>query len=155
MLIIIPWFCKTPQNTCRKHTGWSLVKPRPAGLKVAFPQKGLMRLSFLQTGKPDYFPELKFWIFFLQNGSNHFIKGTLSYSNAFFEHSEQLHVLIWHDLSHLEGKKFKILAQENNQVCLFEEMTKASALADKKPPLKIACGTYSRDLSQDEELFEI
>ena len=29
-------------------------------LKVAFSQKGLMRLSFLQTGKPNYFPELKF-----------------------------------------------------------------------------------------------
>ena len=29
-------------------------------IKVAFFQKGLMRLSFLQTGKPDYFPELKF-----------------------------------------------------------------------------------------------
>ena len=82
--------------------------------KGGFFQKGLMRLSFLRTGKPDYFPELKFWIFFLQNGSNHFIKGTLSYFNAFFEHSEQLHVLIWNDLSHLEWKKFKILAQENN-----------------------------------------
>ena len=30
---------------------------------------------------------------------------TWSCSNAFFEHSEQLHVLIWHDLSHLEWKK--------------------------------------------------
>ena len=29
-------------------------------IKVAFIQKGLMRLSFLQTGKPNYFPELKF-----------------------------------------------------------------------------------------------
>jgi hypothetical protein len=43
-------------------------------------------------------------------------------------------------LSHLEGKKFKILAQENNEVCLFEEMTNASALSEKKPPL----GTLSR-----------
>ena len=39
-------------------------------------------------------------------------------------------------MSHLEGKKkFKILAQENNEVCLFEEMTNASALSEKKPPL--------------------
>ena len=29
-------------------------------VKVAFIQKGLMRLSFLQRGKPPYFPELKF-----------------------------------------------------------------------------------------------
>ena len=29
-------------------------------VKVAFSQKGLMHLSFLQTGKPNYFPELKF-----------------------------------------------------------------------------------------------
>ena len=29
-------------------------------LKVAFSQKGLMRLSFLQTSEPNYFPELKF-----------------------------------------------------------------------------------------------
>ena len=32
-------------------------------------------------------------------------------------------------------KKVKILAQENNQVCLLEEMTNASALSEKKPPL--------------------
>ena len=32
-------------------------------------------------------------------------------------------------------KKIKILAQENNQVCLLEEMTNASALSEKKPPL--------------------
>ena len=29
-------------------------------LKVAFIQKGLMRLSFLQTDEPNYFPELEF-----------------------------------------------------------------------------------------------
>ena len=32
-------------------------------LKVAFIQKGLMRLSFLQTDEPNYFPELELWIF--------------------------------------------------------------------------------------------
>ena len=32
-------------------------------------------------------------------------------------------------------KEFKILAQENSQVCVFEEMTNASALSEKKPPL--------------------
>ena len=31
--------------------------------------------------------------------------------------------------------KLKIQAQENNQVCLFGEMTNASALSEKKPPL--------------------
>ena len=34
------------------------------------------------------------------------------------------------------GKKIKILAQENNQVRLLEEMTKASTLSEKKPPLQ-------------------
>ena len=29
-------------------------------LKVAFSQKGLMRLPFLQADKPNYFPELEF-----------------------------------------------------------------------------------------------
>ena len=29
-------------------------------LKVAFSQKGLMRLSFLQIDEPNYFPELEF-----------------------------------------------------------------------------------------------
>ena len=33
-------------------------------LKVAFSQKGLMRLSFLQTDEPNYFPELEFGFFF-------------------------------------------------------------------------------------------
>ena len=32
----------------------------PTLLKVVFIQKGLMRLSFLQTDKPNYFPELEF-----------------------------------------------------------------------------------------------
>ena len=32
-------------------------------------------------------------------------------------------------------KKIKILAQENNQVRLFEEITNESALSEKKPPL--------------------
>ena len=39
--------------------------------KVAFIQKGLMRLSFLKTDEPDYFPELEFGFFFILNGSNH------------------------------------------------------------------------------------
>ena len=33
-------------------------------------------------------------------------------------------------------KKIKILVQENNQVCLFEEMKNASVVSEKKPPLK-------------------
>ena len=43
---------------------------------------------------------------------------------------EQLQVLIWHDLSHLEWKKINILAQENNVVRLFGEMTNSSALSE-------------------------
>ena len=34
-------------------------------LNVAFIQKGLMRLSFLQIDEPNYFPELEFWFLFL------------------------------------------------------------------------------------------
>ena len=37
-------------------------------LKVAFIQKGLVNLSFLQTDEPNYFPELNFWISFILNG---------------------------------------------------------------------------------------
>ena len=33
-------------------------------IKVAFIQKGLMSLSFLQTDEPNFFPELKFWFLF-------------------------------------------------------------------------------------------
>ena len=33
-------------------------------LKMAFFQRGLMRLWFLQADKPNYFPELEFWISF-------------------------------------------------------------------------------------------
>ena len=49
---------KILQLTAEKKTPFSVQ------LKVAFSQKGLMCLSFLQTGKPNYFPELKFWILF-------------------------------------------------------------------------------------------
>ena len=34
--------------------------------------------------------------------------------------------LIWYDLSPIKYYKFKIQAQENDKVCLFEEMTNAS-----------------------------
>ena len=47
-----------------------------------------------------------------------------------FEPQQRLRFIVY-----LEGKKFKILAQENIEVCLFEEMTNASALSEKKPPL--------------------
>ena len=32
LLILILWFCKPPQNTCRKHLGLSLIWPGLAGL---------------------------------------------------------------------------------------------------------------------------
>jgi hypothetical protein len=35
--------------------------------------------------------------------------------------------LIWHDLSPLKSRNFKIQAQENNEVWLFEEITNVSA----------------------------
>ena len=35
------------------------IKARGSLLKVAFSQKGLMGLSFLQTDEPNYFPKLK------------------------------------------------------------------------------------------------
>ena len=41
----------------------SLVSVSAGFVKVAFSQKGLMRSSFLQTDKPNYFPELDFWFF--------------------------------------------------------------------------------------------
>ena len=53
-------------------------------LKVSFSQKGLMHLSFLQTGKPNYFPELKFWILFPSKWLKSCQKRTLSCSNAFW-----------------------------------------------------------------------
>ena len=52
-----------------------------------------------------------------------------------FEPSEPLQALISHDLSPLKYDKFKIQAQENNEVCLFEEMTNVSAPSEQKPPL--------------------
>ena len=58
-------------------------------LKVGFSQKGLMRLSFLQTGKPNHFPELKFWILFPSKWLKSCQKRTLSSSEwskkAFFD----------------------------------------------------------------------
>ena len=62
-------------------------------LKVALSQKGLRHSSFLQTGKPNYFPELKFWILFPSKWLKSCQKRTLSCSNAFFDHSEELKVL--------------------------------------------------------------
>ena len=96
-----------------KYEKYSFCTKVPA-LKVAFIQKGLMPLSFLQTDKPNYFPELEFDFFFHSKWLKSCQIRTWSCSNAFSEHSKQLHVLIWHDLSHLEWTKIKILAQENN-----------------------------------------
>ena len=91
-------------------------------LKVAFIQKVLIYLSFPQTDKPDYFPELGLWNFKISKGSNHVKKGTevplkarlglhlATYSNP----SKINQTLIWPDLSPLEYQKFKIQAQENN-----------------------------------------
>ena len=49
------------------------------------------------------------------------------HSFLLFEPLEPLQALIWHDVSPLKYHKFKIQAQENNEVRLFEEMTNASA----------------------------
>ena len=48
LLIFIPWFCKTPQNTCWKHTGLSLALPRPAGPGVNLEQTKDKPVCFLQ-----------------------------------------------------------------------------------------------------------
>ena len=53
-------------------------------LKVAFSQKRLMRLSFLQADKPNYFPELEFWIFFRSKWLKSCQIRTWSCSNAIF-----------------------------------------------------------------------
>ena len=52
-----------------------------------------------------------------------------------YKPSEPLQALIWHDLSPLKYHIFKIQAQENNKVCLFEEMTNVSGPFETKPPL--------------------
>ena len=114
---------------------WNQIVPmktklRRIALKVAFIQEGLMRLSFLQTDEPNYFPELEFWVTFHSIWLKSCQIRTGSCSNALFEHLEQLQVLIWHDLSHSEWKKFLILAQENNFVRLFGEMTNSPALSE-------------------------
>ena len=49
LLIFIPWFCKTPQNTCWKHTGLSLALPRPAGPGVNLEQTKDKPVCFLQV----------------------------------------------------------------------------------------------------------
>ena len=42
------------------NSQYFFVKISWIGLRVAFSQKRLMRLSFLQTDEPNYFPELEF-----------------------------------------------------------------------------------------------
>ena len=86
---------------------WCIVIPlkNRRVLKVAFSQKGLMRYSFLQTDKPNHFPKLEFWFFFHSKWLKSCQIRTWNCSNSVFEHSEQLHVLIWHDLSDSEWKK--------------------------------------------------
>ena len=82
-------------------------------LKVTFIQKGLVNLSFLQKDKPNYFPALNFWFFCHYKWLKSCQIGTWSCSECSNKGLEQLQFLIWHDLSHLEWKQFKILAQEN------------------------------------------
>ena len=98
-------------------------------LKVAFIQKVLMHLSFPQTDEPYYFPELEFWIWefeIFQKRAWCSSQGSNSKMEHYLNPSEPLLALIWHDLSPLKSHNFKIQAQENNEVCLFEEMTNSS-----------------------------
>ena len=74
-------------------------------LKVAFIQKGPMNLSFLQTDKPNYFPELKFWIFSHSKWLKLCQIGTWSCSECSNWALEQFQVPIWHNLNHLEWEK--------------------------------------------------
>ena len=100
-----------------------------AKLKVAFIEKVLMHLSFPQTDKLYYFPELEFWICDIigliscqirawssSEGTDSKMKPYLS----LLSHFRSLTDIIWAPWN------FKIQAQENNKVCLFEEMTNAS-----------------------------
>jgi hypothetical protein len=48
---------------------------------------------------------------------------------------ELLQALMWHDLSPSKYHKFKIQAQENNKVRLFEKMTNESVPSEYKPSL--------------------
>ena len=82
-------------------------------VKSTFSQKGVMHLSFLQTGEPNYFPEQEFWFFFHSKGLKSYQIRTWSCSECSKKVLEQLQVFIWHELSHLQ-KKIKILTQENN-----------------------------------------
>ena len=75
-------------------------------IKVAFSQKGLMRLSFLQTAESNWFPELEFWFFHCKGLKSCQIR-TWSCSECSKKTLEQLQVLIWNDLSHLQWKKSK------------------------------------------------
>ena len=74
-------------------------------IKVAFIQKGLMRLSFLPTDEPNYFPELEFLFFFQSKWLKSCQIRIWSCSECSKKALEQLQVLIWHDLSHLERKQ--------------------------------------------------
>ena len=76
-------------------------------LKVAFSQKGLMRLSFPQADKPNYFPELEFWTSFHSKWLKSFQIRTWGWSECSKTAFEQLQVLIWHDLSYLDWKEIQ------------------------------------------------
>ena len=82
---LVQWWCQS----CRLRL-WNLrVHQIQCQVKVSFIQKGLVNLSFLQTDEPNYFPELKF--FFSKWLKSCQIR-TWSWSNALFEHSDQLQV---------------------------------------------------------------
>ena len=85
-----------------------------------------MHLSFHQTEKPCNFPGLEFWNCDVLKGSNHVKpEATLNAPIAKLR-------LIWvfkvtsGPYSTWFEPNFKIQAQENNKVCLFEEMTNTS-----------------------------
>ena len=59
--VCLEWFSCATGDFLLVGQKWT---KKELSLKVAFSQKVLMCLSFLQTDKPNYFPELKFWFFF-------------------------------------------------------------------------------------------
>ena len=106
---------------------------------VAFIQKVLIHLSFSQTDnsltdKPHCFPEHEIWNCEIWKGPNHVIK----VQEVDLKAQIRLHFTIWAFratsgsyltyLSPLIYLKFKIQAQENDKVCLFEEMTNISGV---------------------------
>ena len=91
-------------------------------LKVAFFQKVLMALSFPQTNEPFIFLNLKIWILEV-------------FKAALTSQARSSCYQTWrnpHFLGKFQSRKFKFSSSGKWMVHMFEEMTNASALSEKK-----------------------